>query len=63
MGHIESEKFNPAYLIGSCYIKPGWSYLSQMRSMWNMNHIRIEKIVVVGFYFTNKHKQKRKSKQ
>jgi len=26
MGHIESDKFNQVYLIGSCYIKPGWSY-------------------------------------
>jgi len=31
MGHIESNKSNLVYLIGSCYKKPGWSYLSQMR--------------------------------
>ena len=37
MGHIESDKSNPAYLIGSCYKKPGWSSQSQMRSVRNMN--------------------------
>ena len=37
MGYVESDKFNPAYLIGSFYLKPGWSYLSQMRLMWSMD--------------------------
>jgi len=62
IGHIESYKSNPAYLIGSCYLKPGWSYPSQMRSVWHMDSY-IEKNVVVEFHFTNNHKQKRKSKQ
>ena len=37
MGHIESNNPNPLYMIGSCCTYPGWSYLSQMRSGWNMD--------------------------
>jgi len=31
MGYIESDKFNLAYSIGSCYTKSGCSYPSQIR--------------------------------
>jgi len=30
--YIESDKINPAYLVGSCYSMLGWTYLSQKRS-------------------------------
>jgi len=31
IGYIESNTSNPAYLVGSCCVKSGWSYSSQMR--------------------------------
>jgi len=38
IGHyIESDKINPAYLIGSCYLQPGWRYPSQKRSRYKMD--------------------------
>ena len=58
MGCIDSDKSNPVYLVGSYYKKPGWNYLNQIRSVWI--HIRIERILIVEFHFTNNHKQKTK---
>ena len=37
MGCIDSNKSNPVYLVGSYCKKPGWNYLKQMGSVWNMN--------------------------
>ena len=60
MGCINLDKANLAYLVGSYCEKSGWNYLKQMGS-WI--HIRIERIVIIEFYFTNNHKQKRKIRQ
>jgi len=63
MGHIESDKSNPAYSIGSCYINKARLELSESNEVGVKYEFLLEKIVVVEFYFTNKHKQKRKNKQ
>jgi len=63
MGCINSDKSNPVYLVGS-YCK---KQVGIIRIKWGRCevciHIKIERIVVIGFHFTNNHKQKRKSKQ
>ena len=61
MGCINSNKSNPVYLIGLYCKKPGWNYLIKWGWCEIWIHVRIEKIVVVEFHFTNNHKQKRKS--
>ena len=61
MSYINLDKSNLVYLVGLYCKKPGWNYLNQIRSVWI--HIRIEKIAIIEFYFTNNHKQKRTNKQ
>ena len=64
MSCIDSDKSNPVYLVGSYYKKAGWNYPNQMGGQCEIwIHIRIERIIIVEFYFTNKHKQERKNKQ
>ena len=46
MDHIELDKPNPVYMVGSCCTQLGWSYPSQMRSGKILIHIRIERIIV-----------------
>ena len=33
MGHIDSDKDNPVYLVGAYCITPGWNYPNRMKSV------------------------------
>ena len=35
MGCIDSDKYNPVYLVGSYYKKPDWNYPNQMGSVYD----------------------------
>ena len=60
IGCIDSDKSNPVYLVGS-YLK---NQVEIIQIKWGQCevwiHIRIERIIVVEFYFTNNYKQKKK---
>ena len=59
MGCIDSDKANPVYLVG-LIVK---SRVGIIRNKWGWYeiwiHIRIERIVIVEFHFTNNHKKKK----
>ena len=63
MGHIESDKSNPAYMVSSCCTQPGWIYPSQMRSGEICIHIRVEKIVVIEIHITIHKKEKQTNRE
>ena len=63
IGHIESHKSNPAYLIGSCYLKPGWSYPNQMRSVWHMDSYIEKMLLLNSISQTITNKKEKASKQ
>ena len=63
MGCIDSDKFNPVYLVG--HIEKSWVEIIRIKwgqcEIWI--HIWIERIVVVEFHFTKTTNKKKANKQ